>query len=113
MRSDFILRSGKYKGKSYRWVMDNNPRYVSWIKENKPEMLVDKPKPKKEVKVTNLKEDDGKFKMPLNLNFDNEPPHEQCIPYMLDHPEQYVEQLMEFEKHHKTRFRLIKKECGK
>jgi hypothetical protein len=110
MRSDFKFRSGKYEGKTYAWVKKNNPQYIAWIKENQPKMLVDRQTPKKEVKVIDTKEDDGGFKITPNMNFENEPPEEYCIPYMLDNPELYKEQLELFEKHYKTRFRLIKEE---
>ena len=67
--------------------------------------------PKKEVKVVDVKGGDKEpFKMPLNETFYDDPPEEECIPYMLDHKEQYKEQLEHFKKHNKTRYRLIKEQ---
>jgi hypothetical protein len=111
MNPDFKFRSGKYEGKTYAWVKENNPRYISWVKENQPKMLIERSAPKKEVKVVDVKGGDKEpFKMPLNENFYDDPPEEECIPYMLDHKEQYKEQLEKFKKHNKTRYRLIKEE---
>lgn len=39
MNSDFIFRSGKFKGKSYGWVEAYQPWYIRWVLENRPEML--------------------------------------------------------------------------
>jgi len=110
MRADFKLRSGKYEGKTYQWVMDNNPKYLAWLKENQPKMLVDREVPKKEVKVIDVKNESPKPSMTPNENFYDEAPDEQSIPYMLDHTEDYEVKLKQFEKQNKARFRLIKKE---
>ena len=43
-----VFRSGKYKGQSLEVVKQINPGYIRWIRENRPEMLVErKPTPKK------------------------------------------------------------------
>lgn len=34
MDDNFIFTGGKYNGKTYAWVMENNPQYVSWCKDN-------------------------------------------------------------------------------
>jgi hypothetical protein len=72
MSDDFILRYGKYAGKTVGWLKKNNSNYLAWVKENKPDMLkpLAKVEPKKIVENEILK--DGKFKP--NLNFDNEGP---------------------------------------
>jgi len=45
---NFVFRSGEHAGKTYCLVKKTNPSYIRWIKENRPEMLVErkeKPKP--------------------------------------------------------------------
>jgi len=75
----FTFRTGKYAGKTYGWVEDNAPDYLIWIKENRPEMLVAK---KIIPKITKEVPDFGyDYKLPNNLNFDNEPPSEYVIEY--------------------------------
>ena len=114
MSPDFKLRSGKYLGKTYQWVMDNNPSYLAWIKENRPEMLRDKQpnkvEVKKEVKVTNLKEDCEEPVLKPNKDFYTDPPEATCIPYMLDNADDYQEQLLAFSVAYKKEYRLIKEE---
>ena len=67
---DFVFRSGKYLGKTYKWVCDNNPNYIEWIKENQPKMLVEKTS-----NPTKTKESKQVFKkLTPNMNFDNEGP---------------------------------------
>lgn len=39
MRPDFIFRSGKYQGKTYSYVRKVDPRWLSWVEANRPEML--------------------------------------------------------------------------
>lgn len=46
MNADFIWRSGKFKGKTYAWVSTYQPWYINWVLENRPEMLVERNKPK-------------------------------------------------------------------
>lgn len=42
MRPDFIFRSGKYAGKTYSYVRRVDPRWLSWVEVNRPEMLREK-----------------------------------------------------------------------
>jgi hypothetical protein len=72
MDDNFILRSGKYAGKTIGWLKQNNSNYLTWVKENQPNML--KPNVKVEPKkiVENEMIRDGKIQP--NLNFDNEGP---------------------------------------
>jgi len=65
-----VLRSGKYKGKTLEWVEEFDSNYLDWIKENRPEMLKEKPKPKI-VKEDELPDSPISALKP-NLNFDNE-----------------------------------------
>ena len=66
--SKFTFRTGKHKGKTLDWVEDNDPSYIVWVEENRPEMLKE-PKKKEDKPDPNFR-----FK-PLtpNLDFDNEP----------------------------------------
>lgn len=42
---DFIFRSGVHEGKTYGEIRKSNPGYISWVKENRPQMLKEhKPK---------------------------------------------------------------------
>jgi len=36
---NFKLRSGKYKGRTLRWLLTNDVDYLVWITENQPTML--------------------------------------------------------------------------
>jgi len=65
-----ILRSGKYKGKSKDWVEDNDPSYLIWVEEFRPEMLKDR-----KYNTTSDSEVIPNYRpKPLtpNMNFDNE-----------------------------------------
>lgn len=75
---NFIFRSGKHKDKSYLWVEENDPSYITWILENRPEMLGKKTKPK--VVVTKL--EDYKSVLQPNQNFLNEGPDPLSVPYL-------------------------------
>ena len=109
MNSNFKFRSGKYSGKTYGWVEENDPLYLEWISENRPEMLkeIKAKETKKEVKVKDLKED-VLPSIRANENFDAEPPSPLSIPYMLDNIDKYEEQLSAFYKTNKHEYRLIK-----
>ena len=80
MNNDFIFRSGKHKGRTYRWVEENYPRYIDWVMMERPEMLQEKSqyRRKANVVVPDYLQDDEEeetFKWkPLtpNYNFDNE-----------------------------------------
>lgn len=77
-KADFKFRTGKYQGMTYEWVCDNNPQYIEWIKENQPQMLKERV-----TKVTNVKEEPRKSgKIPVNMNFDNEGPDPNSLPYL-------------------------------
>ncbi len=39
MNQDFVLCIGKYKGKTVKWVLDNDRRYFEWAKVNAPTMF--------------------------------------------------------------------------
>lgn len=39
MNLDMVIRFGKYKGKTVKWVMYNDRRYFEWAKENAPQMF--------------------------------------------------------------------------
>jgi hypothetical protein len=42
-----VLRSGKYKGYTVEEIMYSDPSYYTWIRVNRPEMLIErKAKPK-------------------------------------------------------------------
>ena len=81
MRSDFVFRTGKHKGKTYEWVSENHPYYIDWVMFERPEMLQERNpdgrKPKAVVPSYLLDDEDEdesfKFK-PLtpNYNFENE-----------------------------------------
>jgi hypothetical protein len=43
VRPDFVFRSGKYKGKTYSFVRRVDPRWLSWVEINRPEMLRETP----------------------------------------------------------------------
>ncbi len=74
----FKFRSGKYQGLTYEWVCDNNPSYIEWVKENQPHMLLEKI-----TTVTNVKETKQEFgKLAFNMNFENEGPEWNCLPYL-------------------------------
>ena len=69
MNDDFVLRSGKYAGKSIGWLKSNNQNYLNWAMENQPNMLKELKKIEpKSIESVSLKT------MTPNLNFDNEGP---------------------------------------
>jgi len=70
--SDTIFRSGKYKGKTVRWVSDNDPSYLVWVEENRPEMLVSVQAKNTNSVVKSPKNVDSYKTLTPNLNFDNE-----------------------------------------
>lgn len=115
MRPDFKFRTGKHSGRTYEWVEDNDPSYIDWVLENRPEMLKEeskKPEAKKMV-VKDLKEEETPLGLKRNDDFYNECPSEMSIPYMLQFPERYQEQLTRFEKENRKEFRLIKEKIEK
>ncbi len=64
---DFKFRSGKYQGKTYEWVLDNDPSYIKWVEKNVPKMLIEQPKGSTKSKINH-----EPFKIKPNMNFDNE-----------------------------------------
>jgi len=82
MNDEFCLRSGKYTGKSIGWLKKNNPNYLGWVAENRPEML-------KELKVKKIQKVEPKMvevtipkAIQPNLNFWNEGPSEMSKIYL-------------------------------
>ena len=54
MNQDFVIKIGKYKGKTVKWVMYNDRRYFEWAKANAPSMFEPfKPQAKPIVSDTN------------------------------------------------------------
>ena len=54
MQLDMVIRIGKYKGKTVKWVMYNDRRYFEWAKANAPSMFEPfKPQAKPVVSDTN------------------------------------------------------------
>jgi len=39
VNQDFVIKIGKYKGKTVKWVMYNDRRYFEWAKANAPTMF--------------------------------------------------------------------------
>jgi len=39
VNQDFVIKIGKYKGKTVKWVMYNDRRYFEWAKVNAPSMF--------------------------------------------------------------------------
>lgn len=78
----FKFRSGQYAGKSVGLVKKINPSYITWVLENKPEMLEEKPVPsEKKTYVRKEVPDDSdvepKTTLTDNLNFLNEGPNSE------------------------------------
>jgi hypothetical protein len=70
MNDDFILRSGKYVGKTTQWLKRNDPQYLEWVTLNQPKMLVEF---KKTIKPeTELPKEEPTNAIKPNMNFDNE-----------------------------------------
>lgn len=46
-----VLRSGKYQGYTLESVIMIDPGYIRWVRENRPEMLIERRKPQKIQKV--------------------------------------------------------------
>ena len=54
MQLDMVIRIGKYKGKTVKWVMYNDRSYFEWAKANAPSMFEQfKPQAKPAVSDTN------------------------------------------------------------
>lgn len=60
-----VLRSGKYQGYTIEEVTRIAPWYIRWVRENRPEMLRERPQKKK---VTQVTEDEEVTRIPkLNV----------------------------------------------
>ena len=60
-----VLRSGKYQGYTIEEVTRIAPWYIRWVRENRPEMLRERPQKKK---VTHVTEDEEVTRTPkLNV----------------------------------------------
>ena len=82
MNKNFVLRSGKFQGKTIEWLEDNESSYLFWIKENRPEMLKGSEDPKPvEKRQINSSDISTKSIVP-NLNFWNEGPDDMSKPYI-------------------------------
>jgi len=68
IKDDFVLRTGKFAGKTYAEVADKNPWYIDWVIDNRPEMLIERPKAKTDGMTPREKFN----KLMPNTNFDNE-----------------------------------------
>lgn len=73
MNKDFIFRTGKHIGETYEHVEQNDPGYITWAEENRPELLkesrakkISKPKTESELPMSKLSA------LTPNLNFFNE-----------------------------------------
>ena len=79
MNNTFKFRTGKFRGKSYAWVLSNHPNYIEWVLEARPEMLRERISAKPVI-PSYLKEENEnaqhKLIEPLtpNKNFENEGP---------------------------------------
>ena len=67
MDGTFELKFGKYAGKTYDWVVENAPSYITWAKVNAPNLLKP-PKVVKPVQMTTADAPSYKTLQP-NLNF--------------------------------------------
>ena len=72
MNDDFVLRSGKYAGKSIGWLKTNNQNYLNWAMENQPNMLKELKKIEPKQIIENNIVINGRIQP--NLNFDKEGP---------------------------------------
>ena len=60
MNQDFVIKIGKHKGKTVKWVMYNDRRYFEWAKVNAPSMFESyQPKPKPSLSDTNTEGKQG------------------------------------------------------
>src|ERR1035441_6828497 len=72
MSTNFILRSGKYVGKTMEWVENHDPSYLVWVEENRPQML----KEPKKVEIKNFTIEAKSTAIQPNLDFWKDPnPH--------------------------------------
>ena len=81
------FRTGKYAGMTLEHVKKIAPWYIQWVRENRPEMLRErtssKPKPPK---IVEPPEDDGKYKMQPNYDFESEYIKSEEKPFGMNFP---------------------------
>ena len=84
MDKKFILKYGKFAGKSIAWLEENNEAYLNWAIKNAPNLL--KPPTPKQQPKSDSKEVKGEHisnnAMVPNVNFLFEGPDEKCKPYL-------------------------------
>jgi hypothetical protein len=80
MDNNFILKRGKYAGKTIEWIEKNNPSYLAWVKENAIGLLKgsETTNTEKEIK---FRDNSPKIITP-NTNFWNEGPDEISKAYL-------------------------------
>src|SRR5690554_1839431 len=64
------LRSGKYKGRLVSEILDEDPMYINWITENRPEMLKEPMSSSKKPEKSDKKPSNEDIKP--NKDFDNQ-----------------------------------------
>ena len=74
MNKNFILRSGKYGGKTLGWLQENDNKYLIWVEENHPEMLKGSDEKEPQIKPKLAFRDSPIMTIVPNMNFDNEGP---------------------------------------
>lgn len=85
MDDNFVLKFGKYVGKTYGWVSKNAPNYITWARDNAPNLLKEsKPKPQViEIEKKEIKFREGPVNtMVPNMSFWVEGPADICKPYL-------------------------------
>ena len=85
MNGKFVLRTGKFAGKTVDWLRDNNPMYLLWVEENQPNMLKEKTSKIVQSKPVDKKKvlpDYVESAMKPNTNFYNEPPDKHSLDYI-------------------------------
>lgn len=80
MNPQFQIRTGKNAGKTIEWLQQNDPSYLRWIKENRPEMLKGSELKTEQKKV--IVSEISKAVLNPNMNFWNEGPHDMSKPYL-------------------------------
>lgn len=79
--NNFIFKTGKFAGKSYKWVSEHVPSYIDWVISERPEMLqsVRRQSNAKTIIPSYLQDEDDEEievrafkKLTPNYNFENE-----------------------------------------
>lgn len=75
MNPHFKFRTGKYAGQTIADIQHKDPKYLDWVKENQPKMLIEY-KTKTKTNVVNSTEEKEKVKtisaIQPNMDFFNE-----------------------------------------